>query len=475
MRHAPTPLRNKTEFTFGYRYIFESSESQRKDDDEKMEGAEQVETKETNGKNTEVKVVSKHQAAGFMVLGWSGGVSNPHCCDNIPPEVCALLDIVNEFAKDSPLPSYDSSAHKGFWRQLTIRTSRRMRECMIIIVHAPVGGGIGDEGDAVYAEHFEKEKERLLKALSTAELTIPDSTEPLKVTSIFFQEFGGMTHPSPDTPIQHQQGKEYLSEKLGDCTFRISPGAFFQVNTEGAEILYSIVVDKLRESVGSPENTMLFDVCCGTGTIGLTCMKAGVVGKVVGVDISEPAIKDAKANAKENSFEESTVRFVAGRAEKVLNNEISRTRARNPKMDFVAVVDPAREGLHPEVVRAIRSCEDIKRLVYVSCNPTGSLVQDATLLCQPTSKRYTGLPFKISCASPVDMFPLTDHCEMVMTFDRMTTEEVAGKKTTEKTESGASNEAKAETKTTPDAGDNKVDTAEKTNGEMCETKASDNV
>jgi tRNA (uracil-5-)-methyltransferase len=206
-----------------------------------------------------------------------------------------------------------------------------------------------------------------------------------------------------------------------DCKFQISPGAFFQVNTIGAELLYGLVVDKIREVSPEPDKMVLFDVCCGTGTIGLTCMKEGVVGKVVGVDISEPAIEDAKRNAELNNLAtksgESTVRFVASRAEDVLMNEIK--SARRSGVSFVAVVDPAREGLHAEVVKTLRCNEQIERLVYVSCNPTTTLVRDAALLCAPPTKRYSGCPFRVTSATPVDMFPYTNHCEMVMTFDRV--------------------------------------------------------
>jgi tRNA (uracil-5-)-methyltransferase len=220
--------------------------------------------------------------------------------------------------------------------------------------------------------------------------------------------------------------------------FQISPGAFFQVNTEGAEILYKLVVDKIREIVPDPARTLLFDVCCGTGTIGLTCLKAGVVGQVVGVDISEPAIMDAKRNALLNGYstemsddtmladDAPVTRFVASRAELVLAREIHRAKQQQrhndgspDKLQFVAVVDPAREGLHADVIKAIRSNNQICHLIYVSCNPTATLVRDAALLCSPPTKRYTGRPFRIVGATPVDMFPLTNHCEMVMTFHRL--------------------------------------------------------
>jgi tRNA (uracil-5-)-methyltransferase len=244
-------------------------------------------------------------------------------------------------------------------------------------------------------------------------------------------EFDGLSCPSPDHPVQHAYGNEFLTEKLGQCNFRVSPGAFFQVNTAGAELLYGEVVKLVREVSTNPSETLLFDVCCGTGTIGLCCMKEGVVGKIVGVDISEPAIRDAQANALLNGFgedsEESVTdnkssgtqkcRFVAARAETVLHREIENSTG--TYRTVLAVVDPAREGLHADVVRTLRMTEGIKRIVYVSCNPTGSLVRDAALLCGPPTKRYPGEAFKVSSAIPVDMFPLTNHCEMVMVFDRL--------------------------------------------------------
>ena len=242
--------------------------------------------------------------------------------------------------------------------------------------------------------------------------------------------------PTVQSSLQHVYGKKSLDEKLGRCIFQISPGAFFQTNTEGAETLYSIVVDRIKEVTSDPQKTLLLDVCCGTGTIGITCLKQGVVGRLVGVDIAEPAIADAKMNAKRNGWiiddnpEENNssttsrskpiTRFIASRAETVLPDEVKNIPRSIP---VVAVVDPAREGLHGIVVKTLRVNEKIQRLVYVSCNPTGTLVRDAAMLCAPPTKRYPGRPFKITSAQPVDMFPLTNHCEMILTLDRMSKEE----------------------------------------------------
>lgn len=261
---APTPLRNKSEFTFGYRYLFD--ETRKKEESEKKEGEggpEKLEVpedgdaskdevmKESDGLKEEVskegetkdgdaskdesvkdsgplkrnapkegessseevapKEPAKVPAVGFMVTGWAGGVSRPHCCENIPPEVCTIVEIVDEFLATSPLPPYDVKSHQGFWRTLTIRSSRRTQECMIIIMHTPAEGGIGDkqvEGSD-HKEHFEKERARLVSVLTEAELPIPDQA-PLKVTSIFFQEFDGLSHPGPEHPVQVSCGRQRL-------------------------------------------------------------------------------------------------------------------------------------------------------------------------------------------------------------------------------------------------------------------------
>jgi tRNA/tmRNA/rRNA uracil-C5-methylase (TrmA/RlmC/RlmD family) len=91
--------------------------------------------------------------------------------------------------------------------------------------------------------------------------------------------------------LKHVYGREYIEEQLLQSVFQISPGAFFQVTTDGAEVLYKVIIDKVKEVTPNPKDTLLFDVCCGTGTIGLSCLKEGAVSSVVGIDISSPAIK----------------------------------------------------------------------------------------------------------------------------------------------------------------------------------------
>jgi SAM-dependent methyltransferases related to tRNA (uracil-5-)-methyltransferase len=434
--------RNKCELTFGYRHNYELDENGMPKLDESAAQSASVDGGSEEGHNAGAPkyIIIKTPAVGFMAGGWAGGVSDPHCLANIPDVVCGVADVLNEFLKTSPIPPYNAMNHRGVWRSVTIRSSERTKQCMVIIMHAPPSGGAGkrEDGSDDYSEHFEGEKQRLIQMLTESHLPKPmrsypgheqhmelDESSENKVTSLFFQEFEGLSNPPPQHPVQHLFGKKCIEEKLLQCEFQISPGAFFQVTTEGAEQLYKVVVEKVKEVTQNPKDTLLFDVCCGTGTIGITCMKEGAVGKVIGIDVSEPAIKDAIENAERNGYSGSddVTRFVASRAELVMQSETQNVDSNTP---MVAVVDPARDGLHQDVIKSLRNQSSLQRIVYVSCNPTGSLIKDATLLCTPCTKKYRGLPFKITSAQPVDMFPLTDHCEMVMVFDRMSQQECDG-------------------------------------------------
>ena len=458
--------RNKCELTFGYR-VPEGNEMgvvKQSDEDEEKSKIDNIESNDldsSSAKPEELESTSRIPAVGFLPYGWRHSVARPHCLQNVPNEVCAIADLIDQFLLKSPFSPYETLVHHGLWRSVTIRSSERTRQVMVIIVHASPEGGAGEEESTSDVKDekralFEKEKDRLISVLTkedlivsernlpsiqmertdnpnpNKDLSVEEETSSFRVTSIFFQEYNGLSNPSVSHPVQHAYGSKFIEEKLGANTYQISPGAFFQVTTAGAEVLYKVVADRLKEVSDNPEETLMFDVCCGTGTIGLHCLSEGVVGRVVGVDISEPAIEDALANAKRNGFGDDDVskdktRFVASRAELVMGKELRRVDDMKCNISsIVAVVDPARDGLHPDVIKAIRSTKEIQRLVYVSCNPTGSLVKDTAMLCCPATKKYRGLPFKPTRAQPVDMFPLTPHCEMVMTFDRMTEEEVQG-------------------------------------------------
>lgn len=253
------------------------------------------------------------------------------------------------------------------------------------------------------------------------------------VKSIWIQDHNGVSNAAAlDAPKQLLWGREFLEEEMLGTKFRISPTSFFQVNTPAASLLYDLV----RQWCGElDENTTIFDVCCGTGTIGLSIAKNSTALKeIVGLEIVEDAVMDAKANAELNGI--TNTRFLVGKAEDTITKVVSEypdirrkrssTEAASsssaaPLHKFVAVLDPPRGGVHPKVLRALRECEAITRIVYVSCNPN-SLINDASVLSRATSKSTPGTPFIPIKAQPVDLFPHTPHTELVTMFQRGTAE-----------------------------------------------------
>ncbi|KAG8231823.1 hypothetical protein J437_LFUL012317 [Ladona fulva] len=227
----------------------------------------------------------------------------------------------------------------------------------------------------------------------------------LKVDSLYFQAVG-KRESGKEPPMEHLLGATHITEELLGLKFRISPEAFFQVNTPGAGVLYSSV----GELIDLTPTTTLVDVCCGTGTIGLSLAKK--CGQVLGLEVVAPAIEDAKVNANVNNI--TNCEFFTGRAEEILTSVLTRAKGKS----VYAIVDPPRSGLQQKGIIALRGAEVVDKIVYVSCDPNAAL-KNFVDLARQTSKTYHGLPLVPICAVPVDMFPHTAHCEVVLLFHRV--------------------------------------------------------
>ncbi len=151
-------------------------------------------------------------------------------------------------------------------------------------------------------------------------------------------------------------GEAELPERLGELDLRISPEAFFQTNTEMAELLYGVV----GEYAALEGWERVYDLYCGIGTIALTL--APRAGELWGIELVEQAVADAIAGARRNEI--TNAHFFAGDTRLALPELLE--RAGRPD---VLVVDPPRAGLSKKVVRRIIEASP-KRIVYVSCNPT---------------------------------------------------------------------------------------------------------
>ena len=185
-------------------------------------------------------------------------------------------------------------------------------------------------------------------------------------------------------------GKGYVVEKLEDLQFKIGPKSFFQTNTKQAEKLYSVARD-YAELTG---NETVYDLYCGTGSIGIFVSK--LAKKIIGVEMIVDAIEDAKENAALNNIDHAE--FFAGDVIKICDDAFF---AAHGKPDVI-ITDPPRAGMHEKLVKKILEIA-APTVVYVSCNPA-TQARDLRLL----DEKYI-----VTKVQPVDMFPHTHHIENV--------------------------------------------------------------
>lgn len=183
-------------------------------------------------------------------------------------------------------------------------------------------------------------------------------------------------------------GKEKISAKLGDFTFLVSDKAFFQVNTKMAFKLYK----KVEEIIMKDKTKTLLDLYCGTGTIGI--FLSNHFKKVIGIEINEKAVMDAKENAKINDIE--NCEFYVGNLDYGLKE----------KADII-VVDPPRKGLSEKTIKDTLNINP-EEIIYVSCDPM-TLARDINSL----KENYI-----VEEIIPLDLFPHTYHVESITKLKR---------------------------------------------------------
>lgn len=188
-------------------------------------------------------------------------------------------------------------------------------------------------------------------------------------------------------------GPEVITEKLGDITYRISPEAFFQVNTVQMKKLYDTVV-----KFADPEKTdIVYDLYCGTGSISLYIARK--VKNVIGVEIVDESIKCARDNARLNHIENAE--FYTGAAEEKVPEMYVRSGG-TLRADTV-IVDPPRKGCDRALLDTVLKMAPGK-IIYVSCNPS-TLARDLKVLCEKD--------YKLKAVQPCDLFSRSAHVETV--------------------------------------------------------------
>lgn len=303
---------------------------------------------------------------GMHMKNQSFGIITVDECKIVDEDFRKVIRLTVDYFKEKNLPYYRVMKREGYLRHLVIRKAENTGELLVnLVTTTQVDFDLTEYVELLKGESYKGE---LVSILHTENDSFSDAVIPEKVNLLY--------------------GKDYITETLLGLNFKISPFSFFQTNTQGAESLYSIV----REYMGDANNKVVFDLYCGTGTIGQ--IVAPNASKVVGIELIEEAVEAAKENAKLNGL--TNCEFKAGDVAEIIKTV-------KDKPDII-ILDPPRSGVHPKALEYVIKFK-AKEIIYVSCNPK-TLVTDLKVLA---SEGY-----KIVKTRVKDMFPNTPHAEVVV-------------------------------------------------------------
>ena len=306
---------------------------------------------------------------GFYQKGSHAVVPIDDCMNQKRP-LGPVMEVCQKWMTTLKLTPYDEKSRRGDVRGFLLRTNRQ-GDAMVVPV---VSHELSSEQKRQTVQIFENLPQ--LKSLLLNIHTKPNN-----------RVLGAKT--------ELLAGKAFIEETLCGYTFNISPQSFFQVNTVQAERLY----EKAKVYAALTGKETLWDLYCGTGTIGI-CM-AKDAGQVLGVEIVPEAVADAHKNSMRNHVQ--NISFICGKAEDVMPEQI-----RQGSRADVAVVDPPRKGCARTLLDSLVACR-IPKIVYVSCDPA-TLARDVGIL--------TKAGYELIEATPVNMFPGTGHVETVALISR---------------------------------------------------------
>lgn len=310
---------------------------------------------------------------GFHLRGRRYEVFDLEECFLESPFFEKFVNAFRIFVKGKGWQSFHEPSNTGFLRSLFVREGKNTGELMINLV--------------TLGESFPQKHQDAFRDFVSAGFP--------EVTSVYHTE---MVQKRGSRTALHEHflhGKPALSETLvlhdgTKLSFDIAPQAFFQPNTLQAQTLYS----KVLEYAELTHDDIVFDLFCGTGTIGLFAAKKAK--HVVGIEVNTDAVESANQNAKMNHV--SNIEFYCGNVSGILNSV--------RMAPTCVIVDPPRCGLGEKTVNQIVAMHP-KKIISVSCNPS-TFARDAAMLC--------GLGYSLRRVAPVDMFPQTYHIETVAEF-----------------------------------------------------------
>ena len=262
---------------------------------------------------------------------------------------------------------YNEYTHRGFLRHILIRTGHVTGQIMVVLVAT----SLEFPGKKAFVQELIQRHPEITTVVLNCNQRETSMVLGTKEITLY--------------------GEGYMEDELCGKRFRISPQSFYQVNAKQCELLYRTAIDAAQLTGAET----LLDAYCGTGTIGL-CASDGCK-QLIGVELNADAIRDAKENARRNGVENA--RFLCDDAGRFMQK-----LAKEGNAPDVVMMDPPRAGSDQKFLQSLLMLKP-KRVVYVSCNPE-TLARDLRVLVDGG--------YRAEWATPVDMFPGTEHVETVV-------------------------------------------------------------
>ena len=296
-------------------------------------------------------------------------------CLLLPESVSAILQDVRRLAQQSGQPPYHPRTHQGFFRHLVIRASHATGKLLIMLVTT--------QGQRTLIEQM---------AQTLCE------RHPA-VTSVYWGVNAKVADVATPDSLQLIRGEPYLEDRIGALALALHPLNFLQPTPRQAQQLYA----RMAAWASDSPSGVCWDLYCGIGLIAFTL--APKFRTVYGIDCDAQNLELARLNAQHNAI--TNVEFQVGRVEDLLANK--RFWLIEAKPDLI-VVDPPRCGLHAGVLASLLAARP-RQILYLSCN-VQALVRDLGELLNSFPR------YRLCRAAAFDLFPHTDHLEVLTLLER---------------------------------------------------------
>lgn len=291
-------------------------------------------------------------------------------CKIVDEDFNTILATMLKYFREKEVPLYNNKTHEGYLRHFIVRKAKKTKEIVIdLVTSTQITFDMTELVEIIKNLNLEG---KLVGFLHTFNDNISDSVVNEKTDILW--------------------GQDYFTEEILGLKFKISAFSFFQTNSLGAEKLYNMVLDFM----GDADKKNVFDLYCGTGTIGQIVAKKA--DKVMGIELVEEAVEVANKNAEANGL--TNCKFIAG-------DVLKKIHELTTKPDII-ILDPPRVGVNPKALKKVLDY-NAPEIIYVSCNPR-SLAENLVDI-QKAGYRVD----KVKC---MDMFPHTPHVEVVVRIEK---------------------------------------------------------